>query len=72
MSKKCSTCKYRASGYSRHGCNYYYIKGTIRGCSVANCTKYEEGERIGLMKHWTDPKLAENYRRKTEYDLYES
>lgn len=71
MSKKCSTCKYRAADRSNNGCNYYYIVGSIRGCSVANCIKYEEGERISLTKHWTNPKLAENFKNRKVTDLYD-
>ena len=46
--KKCKTCQYRAAESSSNGCDYYLITGKTRGCSVENCDKYIEGDKIQL------------------------
>ena len=43
--EKCKTCRYRADR-GEFGCNYILIEGHSRGCSVANCTRYEKGKRL--------------------------
>ena len=53
--KKCSTCKFRASGNSANGCDYYFIHKKRRGCPVDNCDKYEKGPRMGIPRLWTEP-----------------
>lgn len=46
-SKKCNSCKYRASQNDMHGCDYVFIVGHSRGCDPGDfCTVYERGDRI--------------------------
>lgn len=45
---KCKTCQYRAAEQASNGCDFYLITGELRGCSVEDCNKYEEGEKIQL------------------------
>lgn len=44
--KKCTTCQYRSSGYTKNGCDYIEHTGHRRGCSVEDCDKYVKGERL--------------------------
>lgn len=47
--EKCKTCQYRAgSSNSKSGCDYIEHTGRSRGCSVADCDKYEKGDRLIL------------------------
>ena len=48
---KCETCKYRARGYGiKNGCDYILLKGHSRGCSVEECNKYVEEDRVKRIK----------------------
>ncbi len=41
----CKTCKYRALSRNNMGnrCDYIYLTGISRGCSVEDCDMYELG-----------------------------
>lgn len=47
--KKCKTCRYRGDQI-KNGCDYIWITGKRRPCSVEDCTVYEKGamKRAGL------------------------
>lgn len=48
--EKCKSCMYRDT---KKGCDYISIVGHSRGCSVSNCTVYQEGERQAIRKPLT-------------------
>ena len=46
-SKKCKTCKYRASEFAMNRCDYIFIVGHSRGWDRGDkCNVYKRGNRI--------------------------
>ena len=43
--KKCRTCCYRGES-GKNGCDYIWITGEMRGCSVEECSRYVRGRRL--------------------------
>lgn len=69
-SKKCKTCKYRASQSEVYGCDYIFIMGCSRGCDPGDeCNVYEKGDRIDLKNRISYKNNKLNYR--SHYNDYE-
>lgn len=45
---KCKKCIYRSSKPGRYSCDYNYLTGKMRGCSVEDCTRFVEGPRLSI------------------------
>lgn len=50
---RCRFCKYKAGRFSVEHCDYAYITGRSRCCSVEKCDKFERGNRKKVSKQIT-------------------